>query len=138
MLPGRSYGSQQGIYPLRCVVYKPECFAVVAPCRPHMKCFQRECLPLSPDQIYYFYFFVSPSFFCRLFPRYDVSRGEWMRCNVHVQKTCRYPVFGLKEGSLYQFRVCAVNKVGVGRPSKATDPIRTVDPLKHTRTAGKW
>lgn len=78
------------------------------------------------------------NFFLCLFTRYDVSQGEWVRCNVHIQKMCHYPVFGLKEGSLYQFRVCAVNKAGVGRPSKATDPIRTADPLKHTRTAGKW
>lgn len=83
-------------------------------------------------------FFISPSFLSHLFSRYDVSQGEWVRCNEHIQKMCHYPVFGLKEGSLYQFRVCAVNTAGVGRPSKATDPIRTADPLKHTRIAGKW
>ncbi|XP_011603400.2 myomesin-3 [Takifugu rubripes] len=67
--------------------------------------------------------------------KYDVSQGEWVRCNMHIQKMCHYPVFGLKEGSLYQFRVCAVNKAGVGRPSKASEPVRTADPLEHTRTA---
>lgn len=45
-------------------------------------------------------------------------------------------MFGLKKGTLYQFRVCAVNKAGVGRPSKATEPILTADPLDHTRTTG--
>lgn len=66
--------------------------------------------------------------------RCDVSEGHWVRCNVHIQKMCHYPVFGLKEGTLYQFRVRAVNKAGAGRPSKATEPILTADPLEHTRT----
>ncbi|XP_070691358.1 myomesin-3 [Pempheris klunzingeri] len=66
--------------------------------------------------------------------RYEVSQDEWVRCNVHIQKMCHYPVFGLKEGTLYQFRVRAVNQAGAGRPSKATDPVLTADPLEHTRT----
>ncbi|XP_030015067.1 myomesin-3 [Sphaeramia orbicularis] len=66
--------------------------------------------------------------------RYDLSQGKWVRCNVHIQKMCHYPVFGLKEGATYQFRVRAVNKAGAGRPSKATEPIVTADPLEHTRT----
>ncbi|XP_042346235.1 myomesin-3 [Plectropomus leopardus] len=65
--------------------------------------------------------------------KYDLSQGEWVRCNVHIQKMCYYPVFGLKEGALYQFRVRAVNQAGAGRPSKATKPIRTADPLEPTR-----
>uniref|UniRef100_A0A672ZSV8 Myomesin 3 n=1 Tax=Sphaeramia orbicularis TaxID=375764 RepID=A0A672ZSV8_9TELE len=68
--------------------------------------------------------------------RYDLSQGKWVRCNVHIQKMCHYPVFGLKEGATYQFRVRAVNKAGAGRPSKATEPIVTADPLEHTRTMG--
>ncbi|XP_041798194.1 myomesin-3 [Chelmon rostratus] len=66
--------------------------------------------------------------------KYDVGQGEWVRCNVHIQKMCHYPVFGLKEGTLYQFRVYAVNKAGAGRPSNATEPVLTTDPLEHTRT----
>lgn len=66
--------------------------------------------------------------------RCDLSTGEWVRCNVHIQKMCHYPVFGLKEGTWYQFRVRSVNKAGAGRPSKATDPVLTADPLEHTRT----
>uniref|UniRef100_A0A3B5BB06 Myomesin 3 n=1 Tax=Stegastes partitus TaxID=144197 RepID=A0A3B5BB06_9TELE len=65
------------------------------------------------------------------------SPGEWVRCNVHMQKMCHYAVFGLKEGTMYQFRVHAVNKAGAGRPSKATEPILTADPLEHTRTMGR-
>ncbi|XP_030606297.1 myomesin-3-like [Archocentrus centrarchus] len=66
--------------------------------------------------------------------RRDLGQGDWVRCNVHIQKMCHHPVFGLKEGTLYQFRVCAVNQAGVGRPSKATEPVLTADPLEHTRT----
>uniref|UniRef100_A0AAQ5YSJ1 Myomesin 3 n=1 Tax=Amphiprion ocellaris TaxID=80972 RepID=A0AAQ5YSJ1_AMPOC len=66
--------------------------------------------------------------------RCDLGQGEWVRCNVHIQKMCHYPVFGLKEGTMYQFRVRAVNKAGAGRPSKATEPILTTDPLEPTRT----
>lgn len=73
--------------------------------------------------------------YCNFF-RCDLSQGEWVRCNVDIQKICHFPVFGLKEGALYQFRVCAVNKAGVGRPSKATEPVLTADPLEYTRTMG--
>ncbi|KAG7474146.1 hypothetical protein JOB18_002672 [Solea senegalensis] len=66
--------------------------------------------------------------------RFALGQGEWVRCNVHIQKTCHYPVFGLKEGVWYQFRVHAVNKAGAGRPSKATEPVLTADPQDHTRT----
>uniref|UniRef100_A0A671WC93 Myomesin 3 n=1 Tax=Sparus aurata TaxID=8175 RepID=A0A671WC93_SPAAU len=62
--------------------------------------------------------------------KYDVGQGEWVRCNVHMQKICHYPVFGLKQETLYQFRVRAVNKAGAGRPSKATEPVLTTDPLE--------
>ncbi|XP_041649967.1 myomesin-3 [Cheilinus undulatus] len=66
--------------------------------------------------------------------RCEVGQGEWVRCNKHIQKKCHYPVFGLKEGTLYQFRVRAVNQAGAGRPSMATEPVLTTDPLQHTRT----
>ncbi|XP_019724605.1 myomesin-3 [Hippocampus comes] len=66
--------------------------------------------------------------------RCDLSQGQWVRCNEHPHKACRYPLFGLKEGASYQFRVRAVNQAGVGRPSKATEPVLTEDPLQHART----
>uniref|UniRef100_A0A3Q1GUW9 Myomesin 3 n=1 Tax=Acanthochromis polyacanthus TaxID=80966 RepID=A0A3Q1GUW9_9TELE len=69
--------------------------------------------------------------------RCDLGQGEWVRCNAHIEKMCHYPVFGLKEGTMYQFRVRAVNKAGAGRPSKATEPILTTDPLEPTRTMGR-
>ncbi|XP_015230877.1 PREDICTED: myomesin-3-like [Cyprinodon variegatus] len=66
--------------------------------------------------------------------RCDLSQGEWVRCNESSQKMCHFPIFDLKEGAFYQFRVCAVNKAGAGRPSKATEPVLIADPLEHTRT----
>lgn len=69
--------------------------------------------------------------------RCDVTQGKWVRCNEHMQKACHFPVFGLQEGALYRFRVRAVNKAGAGRPSKATEPVLTADPLEHTRAVGK-
>ncbi|XP_034030002.1 myomesin-3 [Thalassophryne amazonica] len=66
--------------------------------------------------------------------RCDLSNGKWVRCNEQIQKMCHYPVFGLKEGAMYQFQVRAINQAGTGRPSKASDPVLTEDPLKHTRT----
>ncbi|KAK5861967.1 hypothetical protein PBY51_017402 [Eleginops maclovinus] len=63
-----------------------------------------------------------------------LGEGEWVRCNVHIQKMCYYPVSGLKEGTLYQFRVRAVNQAGTGCPSEATEPVLTADPLQHTRS----
>ncbi|KAF7648754.1 hypothetical protein LDENG_00152440 [Lucifuga dentata] len=64
----------------------------------------------------------------------ELGQGQWVRCNQQIQKMCHYPVFGLKEGTTYQFRVCAINQAGAGRPSMATEPILTADPLEHTRT----
>ncbi|XP_067303947.1 myomesin-3 isoform X1 [Pseudorasbora parva] len=66
--------------------------------------------------------------------RCDIGVGKWERCNDAIQRVCQYPVMGLKENTMYQFRVCAVNQAGVGRPSKPTDPIMTSDPLEPSRT----
>uniref|UniRef100_A0A3B3Z9K1 Uncharacterized protein n=1 Tax=Periophthalmus magnuspinnatus TaxID=409849 RepID=A0A3B3Z9K1_9GOBI len=62
-----------------------------------------------------------------------LSEEQWTRCNAQIQKVCHFPVFGLKPGAYYQFRVCAVNKAGVGRPSKPTEPILTMDPQEADR-----
>ncbi|KAJ3598192.1 hypothetical protein NHX12_001703 [Muraenolepis orangiensis] len=47
-------------------------------------------------------------------------------------KACHFPVSGLKGGTSYCFRVCAVNQAGAGRWSKPTAPILTSDPLEVT------
>ncbi|XP_051576030.1 myomesin-3-like [Myxocyprinus asiaticus] len=66
--------------------------------------------------------------------RCDIGVGKWERCNDVIQRVCQYPVMGLKENTMYQFRVCAVNQAGVGRPSKPTEPVMTSDPLEPSRT----
>ncbi|XP_074539735.1 myomesin-3 [Halichoeres trimaculatus] len=66
--------------------------------------------------------------------RCEVGQAEWVRCNVGIQKMCYFPVSGLKEGTWYKFRVRAVNQAGAGRPSMATEPVLTADPLEYTRT----
>ncbi|XP_065155076.1 myomesin-3 isoform X2 [Paramisgurnus dabryanus] len=66
--------------------------------------------------------------------RCEIAVGKWERCNDVVQMVCQYPVMGLKENTMYQFRVCAVNQAGVGRASKPTEPILTSDPLEPSRT----
>lgn len=108
-----------------------------APCRlpllPQLLCF-----PLVQIPDLFVVSLPSPSVLSSLPPpRCDVAQGKWVRCNVHMQKACHFPVFGLQEGALYRFRVRAVNKAGEGRPSMATEPILTADPLEHHRTMGK-
>ncbi|XP_063055289.1 myomesin-3 [Engraulis encrasicolus] len=66
--------------------------------------------------------------------RCNIGTGKWERCNETPQKPCYYPVTGLSDSTLYQFRVSAVNKAGVGRPSKPTEPILTSDPNEPSRT----
>ncbi|KAG9337127.1 hypothetical protein JZ751_029718 [Albula glossodonta] len=67
-------------------------------------------------------------------PQCDIGEGKWVRCSETVQKLCCFPVMGLKDGTMYQFRVRAVNRAGAGRPSRPTDPILTSDPAEPGRT----
>uniref|UniRef100_A0A673JX38 Myomesin 3 n=1 Tax=Sinocyclocheilus rhinocerous TaxID=307959 RepID=A0A673JX38_9TELE len=66
--------------------------------------------------------------------RCDIGVGKWERCNAVIHRECQYPVMGLKENTMYQFRVCAVNQAAVGRPFKLTGPFLTSDPLEPSRT----
>ncbi|XP_018582424.1 myomesin-3 [Scleropages formosus] len=63
----------------------------------------------------------------------DISTGEWMRCSDSPQKECHFPVRGLKENTMYQFRVRAENQAGVGRPSRSSEPVLTSDPAEPGR-----
>lgn len=120
-------------------VFQNWCYNTV-PRRLHLVLFKHNGLVLCFScTIFFLYYCIFRTDFslapCVLF-RCDLSQGEWVRCNVDIQKICHYPVFGLKEGTLYQFRVRSVNQAGAGRPSKATKPVVTADPLEHTRTMG--
>ncbi|MBN3297714.1 MYOM3 protein, partial [Amia calva] len=65
--------------------------------------------------------------------RCDIGTGEWVQCNETPQRLCHYPVQGLQENRIYQFRVRAVNRSGVGRPSKSSAAVTTCDPAKASR-----
>ncbi|NWU82915.1 MYOM3 protein, partial [Onychorhynchus coronatus] len=68
-----------------------------------------------------------------LIERCVAGSEDWVPCNSQPVKTCRCPVLGLAEGHTYQFRVKAVNKVGISHPSKASDPVTTRDPSRDKR-----
>ncbi|KFW78187.1 Myomesin-3, partial [Manacus vitellinus] len=68
-----------------------------------------------------------------LIERCVAGSEDWVPCNAQPVKTCRCPVLGLAEGQTYQFRVKAVNKVGISHPSKASDPVTTYDPNRDRR-----
>uniref|UniRef100_A0A8C7KMD7 Myomesin 1 n=1 Tax=Oncorhynchus kisutch TaxID=8019 RepID=A0A8C7KMD7_ONCKI len=66
--------------------------------------------------------------------RCEVGHHHWAQCNDTPVKYARFPVTGLIEGRSYTFRVRAINRAGVSRPSRASDPVIAIDP--HDRAPG--
>uniref|UniRef100_A0A8K9XG31 Myomesin 1a (skelemin) n=1 Tax=Oncorhynchus mykiss TaxID=8022 RepID=A0A8K9XG31_ONCMY len=66
--------------------------------------------------------------------RCEVGHHHWAQCNDTPVKYARFPVTGLIEGRSYTFRVRAINRAGVSRPSRASDPVTAIDP--HDRAPG--
>ena len=62
---------------------------------------------------------------------YRVEGGyKWVRANEdEVTKNLTYIVKGLKAGSMYEFRVAAENRAGVGPMSDPTEPREAKDEL---------
>uniref|UniRef100_A0AAZ3SW40 Myomesin 1a (skelemin) n=1 Tax=Oncorhynchus tshawytscha TaxID=74940 RepID=A0AAZ3SW40_ONCTS len=60
--------------------------------------------------------------------RCEVGHHHWAQCNDTPVKYARFPVTGLIEGRSYTFRVRAINRAGVSRPSRASDPVTAIDP----------
>lgn len=52
-------------------------------------------------------------------------------------KFARFPVTGLIEGCSYIFRVRAVNKTGIGLPSRVSEPVAALDPAEKARLKSK-
>ncbi len=65
--------------------------------------------------------------------RCEVGTENWVQCNDSPVKICKYPVQGLFEGHSYYFRVRAINSRGIGRPSRISDPIASLDPTEFER-----
>ncbi|KAG7268622.1 hypothetical protein CRUP_020055, partial [Coryphaenoides rupestris] len=68
--------------------------------------------------------------------RCEVGTSHWIQCNDTPVKFARLPVTGLVEGRSYAFRVRAVNKSGMSRPSRASDPVAAVDAADRARMRG--
>ncbi|XP_068093323.1 myomesin-1 isoform X2 [Hyperolius riggenbachi] len=65
--------------------------------------------------------------------RCEVGTSHWTQCNDTPVKFARFPVTGLIEGRSYIFRVRAVNKTGISRPSRVSEPAAALDPADRAR-----
>lgn len=65
--------------------------------------------------------------------RCEAGTHHWAQCNDIPVKYARYPVTGLVEGKSYQFRVRALNKAGVSRPSRVSETVVAMDPADRAR-----
>uniref|UniRef100_A0A669DD78 Myomesin 1 n=1 Tax=Oreochromis niloticus TaxID=8128 RepID=A0A669DD78_ORENI len=70
--------------------------------------------------------------------RCEVGTTHWIQCNDTPVKFARFPVTGLVEGRSYIFRVRAVNKSGISRPSRVSEPVAAMDPADRARTSAPW
>jgi hypothetical protein len=69
--------------------------------------------------------------------RCEVGTDCWSQCNDTPVKFARFPVTGLIEGRSYIFRVRAVNKTGIGLPSRVSEPVAALDPAEKARLKSK-
>uniref|UniRef100_A0A8C4I3R9 Myomesin 1a (skelemin) n=1 Tax=Dicentrarchus labrax TaxID=13489 RepID=A0A8C4I3R9_DICLA len=69
--------------------------------------------------------------------RCEVGTHHWAQCNESPVKYARFPVTGLVEGRSYVFRVRALNKAGVSRPSRVSEPVVAMDPSDRARLRGE-
>ncbi|EGV94185.1 Myomesin-1 [Cricetulus griseus] len=67
----------------------------------------------------------------------EVGTESWSQCNDTPVKFARFPVTGLIEGRSYIFRVRAVNKTGIGLPSRVSEPVAALDPAEKARLKSK-
>ncbi|XP_068594133.1 myomesin 1a (skelemin) isoform X2 [Cebidichthys violaceus] len=65
--------------------------------------------------------------------RCEVGTHHWAQCNDVPVKYARFPVTGLEEGHSYVFRVRAMNKEGVSRPSRVSEAVVAMDPSDRAR-----
>ncbi|KAM7379536.1 hypothetical protein PAMP_005082 [Pampus punctatissimus] len=65
--------------------------------------------------------------------RCEVGTHHWAQCNDNPVRYTRFPVTGLIEGRSYIFRVRAMNKAGVSRPSRVSEAVVAMDPTDRAR-----
>ncbi|KAM3842261.1 myomesin 1a (skelemin) [Diretmus argenteus] len=65
--------------------------------------------------------------------RCEVGTHHWAQCNDSPVKYARFPVTGLVEGRSYVFRVRALNREGVSRPSRVSEAVVAMDPSDRAR-----
>uniref|UniRef100_H2SJR3 Myomesin 1a (skelemin) n=1 Tax=Takifugu rubripes TaxID=31033 RepID=H2SJR3_TAKRU len=70
--------------------------------------------------------------------RREVGTQHWAQCNDVPVKYARFPVTGLVEGRSYIFRVRALNKAGVSRPSRVSEAVVAMDPSDRARLRAPW
>lgn len=94
---------------------------------------------LSYDTFYYvnYYHYNVNTFYFYPSPRCEVGTSHWTQCNDTPVKFARFPVTGLIEGRSYIFRVRAVNKTGISRPSRVSEPVAALDPADRARIRSK-
>uniref|UniRef100_A0A3Q3WUB1 Myomesin 1a (skelemin) n=1 Tax=Mola mola TaxID=94237 RepID=A0A3Q3WUB1_MOLML len=68
--------------------------------------------------------------------RCEVGTHHWAQCNDVPVNYARFPVTGLVEGRSYVFRVRALNKAGVSRPSRVSEAVVAMDPSDRARLQG--
>lgn len=54
---------------------------------------------------------------------------KWLRANEDNMPAMEYTVKGLKPDTIYEFRVSAENKAGVGPASEPTMPTKIIEPV---------
>ncbi|XP_037545924.1 myomesin-2 [Nematolebias whitei] len=65
--------------------------------------------------------------------RCEAGTDTWVQCNDSPVKVCKYPVHGLSLGRSYHFRVRAVNKAGISKPSRKSDKVTAIDAAENER-----
>ncbi|XP_019967641.2 myomesin 1a (skelemin) isoform X2 [Paralichthys olivaceus] len=65
--------------------------------------------------------------------RCEVGTHHWAQCNDNPVTYARFPVTGLVESRSYIFRVRALNKAGVSRPSRVSEVVVAMDPSDRAR-----
>uniref|UniRef100_A0A1A8IUE4 Myomesin 2 n=1 Tax=Nothobranchius kuhntae TaxID=321403 RepID=A0A1A8IUE4_NOTKU len=68
--------------------------------------------------------------------RCEAGTDTWVQCNDSPVKVCKYPVHGLSPGRSYRFRVRAVNKAGISKPSRHSDQVTALDAAESQRLQG--